>query len=272
MDTALVYIFTCSDKTYNDCMTKQLFGTNSHSEWVHNIKPGDICLLHNASSRQIQGVWEAVSQGQTDIDKTAWGGDYPYQVRVRQRSELIQTIPKYSITGIATGENDRVYFKLEGEKAQSLLKLFSSDNEQEAAPGIPLVKEEVAYRSENLARFRCNDGHMVRSLSEKTIDDWLASHYIFHAYEPLEYFSEVAEQMIPDFRIHDKTGNPVYIEYWGMEDKPQYSQRMERKKSIYEKHKKSLIELTFQDLATIDKVMHQKLRAFKVPINEGWGK
>jgi hypothetical protein len=51
-----------------------------------------------------------------------------------------------------------------------------------------------------------------------------------------------------------------------------YRQRMEHKKATYEKHQKALIELTFNDLKTIDAVMHRKLRDFKVPVNEGWGK
>ncbi len=268
MNNAVVYIFSCSPQTYAKCMEKQLFGSPPDHNWVYEIKPGDICLLYNTTTHQIQGIWEATSSGQANIDATVWNGKYPNQVRVKQRSQQIQPIPKDLVKGIVTGDKGQVLNILKGENAQSLLKLFSPDNEEEVLPSIPLVQEERDYRNKFSAKFLCADGHRVRSLSEKTIDDWLAHRRIFHSYEPFVFMADPADQLIPDFRIHDRSGSPIYIEYWGRDGDPEYQRRMKRKQEIYKRYSKSLIELTFNDLETLDSVMHKHFQQYHVPMSE----
>ena len=79
------------------------------------------------------------------------------------------------------------------------------------------------------------DGHRVRSLGEKTIDDWLYMNKIVHAYE--RPFVTAHGDLIPDFYIPAgvrQGSHAVYIEYWGMEGKAEYDERKKKKLEIYE--------------------------------------
>ena len=79
------------------------------------------------------------------------------------------------------------------------------------------------------------DGHRVRSLGEKTIDDWLYMNKIVHAYE--RPFVTAHGDLIPDFYIPAgvrQGSHAVYIEYWGMEGKAEYDDRKKKKLEIYE--------------------------------------
>jgi len=79
------------------------------------------------------------------------------------------------------------------------------------------------------------DGHRVRSLGEKTIDDWLYMNKIVHAYE--RPFVTAHGDLIPDFYIPagvSPGSHAVYIEYWGMEGKADYDERKQKKLDIYE--------------------------------------
>ena len=46
-----------------------------------------------------------------------------------------------------------------------------------------IEEEETNFRSKFPATIRTEDGHVVRSKSEKIIDDWLYNHKLAHAYE-----------------------------------------------------------------------------------------
>ena len=81
------------------------------------------------------------------------------------------------------------------------------------------------------------DGHRVRSLGEKTIDDWLYMNKIVHAYE--RPFVTAYGDLIPDFYIPAgvrQGSHAVYIEYWGMEGKAEYDERKKKKLEIYEQN------------------------------------
>jgi hypothetical protein len=115
--------------------------------------------------------------------------------------------------------------------------------------------EEKTFRSKFEATFRTEDGHMVRSKAEQSIDNWLYHKRIVHAYErklPIE------EEMYCDFYI--PIGN-IWIEYWGL-DEEKYNKRKELKKTLYEKHEKNLIELFDKDIENLDDVMPKKLTKF----------
>ena len=264
MESTIIYIFNCSAQTYAECLKKQLFGAPNSQSWVNQVKPGDICLLHNFTTHDLSGVWEAITSGQRGIDPNAWKGQYPNQVKVKQRSEQLQSVPKDLVRGLATDKNDKFINVLKGEAAQKVLTLFTTANDTEVLPGIPLRQEEADYRNKYPAEFLCSDGHRVRSLSEKTIDDWLAHRRIFHSYEPLVYVEDATEQLIPDFCLYDEDNNSVFIEFWGREGDAAYEKRMKRKQAIYEKHGFSLIQLRSADLQTLDNFMLKKLRDFKI--------
>ncbi|MBA7569935.1 hypothetical protein ES708_11677 [subsurface metagenome] len=115
--------------------------------------------------------------------------------------------------------------------------------------------EEKNFRSKFKAKYRTDDGHMVRSKAEQAIDNWLYRQEIAHAYErrvPVE------EYLYCDFFIPK---GKVWIEYWGFQDK-KYLKRKELKKELYKKYDRKLIELTDKDIETLDDILPVKLRPY----------
>ena len=120
--------------------------------------------------------------------------------------------------------------------------------------------EEQDFRSKFPAKFRTDDGHVVRSKAEQIIDNWLYHNKIVHAYErrvPVE------EELYCDFFI---PRGKVWIEYWGSEDE-KYLKRKNLKKELYKKNEKNLIELTDKDIKILDDIFPPKLRAFSSKFN-----
>lgn len=121
------------------------------------------------------------------------------------------------------------------------------------------------FREKFEAKHRTIDGHYVRSKAEMLIDNWLYQYGLVHAYErklPID------EDVYCDFYIPSGNGRPqaVYIEFWGLENDPKYTERKNKKIGIYKREGLSLIEMTDADLQNIDDILAKKLRQFKVPI------
>ena len=85
----------------------------------------------------------------------------------------------------------------------------------------------------------CKDGHIVKSKSEREIDNYLFDHGIPHAYEKkLSYGPKEDEYLHPDFYLPHYLGKDkhVYIEHWGYnENNIKYTQTKKFKLPIYEK-------------------------------------
>lgn len=157
-----------------------------------------------------------------------------------------------------------------------LLEVFkenSTDQPQTQAVTVssPQTETQVAninkdnFREKFEAKHRTIDGHYVRSKAEMLIDNWLYQYGLVHAYErklPID------EDVYCDFYIPSGNGRPqaVYIEFWGLENDPKYTERKNKKIEIYKREGLSLIELTDADLQNIDDILAKKLRQFKVPI------
>lgn len=121
-------------------------------------------------------------------------------------------------------------------------------------------------------RYTCKDGHVVKSKSEREIDNYLFEHDIRHAYErELPYGAEENEVLHPDFFLPNYLGENkhVYIEHWGYnENNIQYTKTKKFKMPIYEKLGITLI-CTYEksDSGKIDTVLDRKLN--KNNIKEG---
>ncbi|HYE76754.1 MAG TPA: glycerol kinase, partial [bacterium] len=131
------------------------------------------------------------------------------------------------------------------------------------APASPAVavphQEEVSSDEKNFrdmfpANLRTDDGHLVRSRAELLIDNWLYQKGIVHAYERRV---PVDEEMYCDFFI--PIGAKVYIECWGLND-AKYAARKEKKKRLYKKYEKKLIEIDEKDIVRLDDILPLKLR------------
>lgn len=157
-----------------------------------------------------------------------------------------------------------------------LLEVFKENSTEQAQTQVstvtsPQTETQVAninkdnFREKFEAKHRTIDGHYVRSKAEMLIDNWLYQYGLVHAYErklPID------EDVYCDFYIPSGNGRPqaVYIEFWGLENDPKYTERKNKKIEIYKREGLSLIELTDADLQNIDDILAKKLRQFKVPI------
>lgn len=113
-------------------------------------------------------------------------------------------------------------------------------------------------------KYTCKDGHIVKSKSERDIDNYLFEHGISHAYErDLPYGATEKEVLHPDFFLphYLGQGNHVYIEHWGYnENNIQYTKTKKFKMPIYKKLGITLI-CTYEktDMGKIETVLDRKL-------------
>lgn len=94
------YIFECSSGTYMECMDRQLFGSNL--PWPKQVSKGDLCLLHHYEVGTVFGLWEAADAGAARIVPKAWGGRFPFQVRVRLLTAEVIEVPKDFVAEMLT--------------------------------------------------------------------------------------------------------------------------------------------------------------------------
>ena len=113
-------------------------------------------------------------------------------------------------------------------------------------------------------RYTCKDGHIVKSKSERDIDNYLFEKGIQHAYEKeLAYGPKEEEILHPDFCLPNYLGKgkDVYIEHWGYEENNiRYTNTKKFKMPIYKKLGITLI-CTYEksDTGKIDTVLDRKL-------------
>ena len=117
------FVFECSTATYLDCVQKNLFGSNL--PWPLQIKTGDYCCLYHYEVNTLFGLWQASGDGGKNLVPKAWGGRFPFQVKVALVTPEIVELPKAKIIEAVlnpeTGKCDNV---LEGDRAESLLRIL----------------------------------------------------------------------------------------------------------------------------------------------------
>lgn len=257
-----VFIFECNEQTQGDCFRLQLFGTQE--PWALRVEVDDFCFLYKhapGGKHFIYGVW-AAQTGCACHDPNAWGGKYQNQVRVERVSHELMAVPHRSVKHLIehpVGRRFGVKHEFEGDIAQDLLRFYASDFKLRARSGLDVSSDDLVYfeRYPRKEEYRCADGHTVRSLSEMAIDDFLARLGIQHDYE---YLVPTPEQLVPDFTLYTPAGQPVYLEFWGVMDDPEYVARKTRKMEIYAQYRFSPIELWRQDLVDLSSSLLPKLR------------
>lgn len=122
-------------------------------------------------------------------------------------------------------------------------------------------------------KYTCKDGHVVKSKSERDIDNYLFEKGISHAYErELPYGASEKEVIHPDFYLPNYLGEGkhVYIEHWGYnENNIQYTKTKKFKMPIYKDLGITLI-CTYEktDMGKIDSVLDRKLDKKFIKINQ----
>ncbi len=117
------YIFECSNATYLECVQKSVFGSNL--PWPAQIKKGDHCCLYHYEVGTLFALWQAATDGARNIVPKAWGGRFPFQVKVALITPEILEIPKASapeaLINAQTGKFDNI---LEGPRADQILEFI----------------------------------------------------------------------------------------------------------------------------------------------------
>lgn len=115
--------------------------------------------------------------------------------------------------------------------------------------------------------FTCEDGHIVKSKSERTIDDYLFEHKIPHAYErALSIDADPKHDLHPDFCLpnFDGKGIDVYIEHWGYnENNIQYTKTKKYKIPIYKQNNITIICTNENDMKDPKTALARKLKFYK---------
>jgi hypothetical protein len=269
-----VAIFLCDDNTFAECTTLQLFGTNE--PYGLTVHTGDFCLLYHYSHNHVYGIWRATTNGGNHVAQ-AWHGQFPNQIRVMQVGDEITGMAKNQIQPLIGFQIiGKVY---EGVQAENLLSQFRQSAQRQIADlekpasapqPSPQIERRVAQQlgQDYLLppRFFCSDGDRVRSQGEKIIDDWLHGHGVRHKYEPA--IEIIGGQIIPDFVVYSRSGAPIYIEYWGLLNEPNYDQRRREKTRLYAQNNLSLIQIVPDDLQVIDYVLKKELERWDVPFGK----
>lgn len=108
--------------------------------------------------------------------------------------------------------------------------------------------------------YECEDGHIVKSISEQVIDDWLGEQGIFHAYESLLDIGE-DKPLKPDFCLKNYLGigENVYIEYFGLKGQPKYDEHTAYKMQHYKRLGITLICLYPKDSKNLKFALQTKV-------------
>lgn len=120
--------------------------------------------------------------------------------------------------------------------------------------------------------YRCKDGHMVKSKSERDIDNYLYEHKIQHVYEPELPYNNGTKVLHPDFKLTNYLGDgkDVYIEHWGYnEANYRYQETKKYKMPIYQEQHITLI-CTHEsvDAKDIESSLNRKLNKAYIKENQ----
>lgn len=84
------FLFACTDKSEQECLDRLLFSTDKlYGPIVIRIRAGDLLFLNNLDQDTLHGVFVAESDGGFNIQSEAFGGRYPYQVKVKAIGEVV---------------------------------------------------------------------------------------------------------------------------------------------------------------------------------------
>lgn len=125
--------------------------------------------------------------------------------------------------------------------------------------------EILDYRRVYPMRYRCKDGHYVRSKAERIIDDSLFEMQILHVYEKRVVNEDNEEEYYPDFYLpfEGKTFGKekgIYIEFFGLEDDEKYMKTELKKLNYYKSKKLDVIEVRDKNISCIDEYLEDEIR------------
>ena len=118
--------------------------------------------------------------------------------------------------------------------------------------------------------FTCKDGHIVKSKSEREIDNYLFDHGIPHAYEKkISIDGDKNNYLHPDFFLPNymNSGKGIYIEHWGFNsNNREYTKSKKYKIGVYKKLGITIISTCEKDMNDLEASLDRKLKYFKYDV------
>lgn len=116
--------------------------------------------------------------------------------------------------------------------------------------------------------FKCKDGHIVKSKSEREIDNYLFDKGIPHAYEKVVSIdADSSHDIHPDFCLpnYQGKGEDVFIEHWGFNSNNRdYYKSKKYKIGLYQKMKLTIICTNEKDMNDPQAALDRKLKHFEL--------
>jgi hypothetical protein len=126
------------------------------------------------------------------------------------------------------------------------------------------LTKNKGYKARYPSKYKCIDGHIVRSLSELLIDNYLHQNGIMHKFE--DYIKKGSSKHYKyDWFLPD---SKIYVEFFGYSGRYYYNTRKEKEK-FYKSNNLKLISINPEELGDLNNSMIQKLgKHGKKQINE----
>eukprot|EP00250_Pteridium_aquilinum_P009065 c18419_g1_i2 orf=256-1650(-) len=164
------FIFMCNGATKADCFKYRVFGLNEGKKnLVEQVRKGMRLFLFDIDLRLLYGIYSAASHGSFKLERDAFGGAFPWQVRFSIQKDCLPLPEDNFRAAIKDNYLDKRKFKVEltVEQVHRLVKLFrplpgapgrspprprmATSNHSDAAPRARFL--EVDERVQDRARF-----------------------------------------------------------------------------------------------------------------------
>ncbi|KAI5080862.1 hypothetical protein GOP47_0004045 [Adiantum capillus-veneris] len=121
------FIFMCNASTKADCFKYRVFGLNEGKKHlVEQVRKGMRLFLFDVDLRLLYGIYVATSQGTYKLEREAFGGGFPWQVRFSIQKDCLPLPEDMFQAAIKENYIDQRRFKVElkTEQVHRLVKLF----------------------------------------------------------------------------------------------------------------------------------------------------
>ncbi|MBE0431093.1 MAG: DNA methylase [Dehalococcoidia bacterium] len=142
------FLFACTDDSERECLGRLLFAAEkSYGPVVIRVRRGDILFLDNIDTDVLHGPFRAVSDGSVDIQESAFGGKYRYQVKVESLGRVARVAGAKRVLRMFGLERNKPIFR---DKLVGLLGILQSEwqkgglvSQQELSPFADALADEI---------------------------------------------------------------------------------------------------------------------------------
>jgi len=132
------FIFGCNGRTMDECMARMLFGlpANMLQTCSQHISVGTVLFLFNMSTKQVFGIFSAVTEPRMNMEPGAWTrgpgpsglmiSPFPVQVRTQVLLECPPIIEMDPALKTILANRPKMIGPLDGSQAQKLADLFAT--------------------------------------------------------------------------------------------------------------------------------------------------